>query len=160
MAHHFWYICAFISDKLVTDIVGFRIRFSTEFTYHMYLKYRIPSNYRTVRLSISKILGKLVVKYVPTYNKSTLKKSAKDLSNDAYAMFFFFFFFFVFVSDFLHKSIFCGYSFELYQQVDAIQMDTPTLFKIYIVCHSIITTISHIIKLPSGLYGLCIFAWC
>ena len=83
----------------------------------MYLKYLIPPNYRTVRLSFSKILGKLVVKYVPTYNKSTLKKSAKDLSNDAYAMFFF--------SDFLHKSIFCGYSFELYEQVDAIQIGIP-----------------------------------
>ena len=41
-----------------------------------------------MRLGFSKILGKLVVKYVPTYTKGTLKqRSAKDLSNDAYAMF-------------------------------------------------------------------------
>ena len=31
---------------------------------------------------------------------------------------------FIFVfSDFLYKSIFCGYPFELHRQVDAIQMD-------------------------------------
>ena len=43
-----------------------------------------------------------MVKYVPTYTKGTLqKKSAKDLSNNAYAMFLYVFFF----SDFLYKSI-------------------------------------------------------
>ena len=41
----------------------------------------------------------------------------KDLSNYAYAMFYVAFF-----SDLLYKSICCGYSFELHQQVDAIQM--------------------------------------
>ena len=39
----------------------------------------------------------------------------KDLSNDAYGMRFLF-------PDFLYRSICCGYSFELHQQVDAIQM--------------------------------------
>ena len=61
-----------------------------------------------------------MVKYVSTYTKSKLKQSlAKDLSNDNYVMFFVFYF-----SDFLYKSICCGYSFELHQQVDAIQMGT------------------------------------
>ena len=32
-----------------------------------YYKYRIQPNYRTVRLDFSKMLGKLVVKYVSTY---------------------------------------------------------------------------------------------
>ena len=48
-----------------------------------------------MRLGLSKILGKLVLKYVPTNTKGTLykekkKKSAKDLSNDAYTIFFVF----------------------------------------------------------------------
>ena len=55
------------------------------------------------------MLGKLVVKYVPIYTKGTLlKKTAKDLSNSAYAMFlyvflllFFFFFFFFFLIFFI-----------------------------------------------------------
>ena len=52
------------------------------------LCYHIRPNYRTVRLSFSKLFGKLVVKYVSTYAKGTLKKrSAKDLSNGAYEMF-------------------------------------------------------------------------
>ena len=40
-------------------------------------------------LGFSKLLGKLVVKYVSTYTKGTLKKkkSARDLSKDANAMF-------------------------------------------------------------------------
>ena len=47
-------------------------------------------------------------------------------------LFFFFFFFFFFVvavvfSDFLYKSICCGYSFELHRQVDAIQMGTHNI---------------------------------
>ena len=32
-----------------------------------------------------------------------------------------------FFSEFLYKSIFCGYSFELHQQVDAIQMGTHSI---------------------------------
>ena len=37
------------------------------------------------------------------------------------------FFFFFFFSDFLSKSIYCGYSFELHRQVDAIQMGTHNI---------------------------------
>ena len=56
--------------------------------------------------------------HVPT--KDTLKKrSAKDLFDDVYAK--------IFLSDFLHKSICCGYSFELHRQVDAIQMSTHNI---------------------------------
>ena len=62
-----------------------------------------------------------MAKYVSTYTEGTLKqRSVKDLSNDAYCVFFFF-------SDFLYKSICCGYSFELHQQVDAIQMGTHNI---------------------------------
>ena len=44
------------------------------------MAYRIQPNYRTVRIGFSKMLGKLVVKYVPTYTKGTLlKKTAKRL---------------------------------------------------------------------------------
>ena len=52
-----------------------------------------------------------MVKYVSVYTKSTLKKrSAKDLSNDVYAMCLYFFF-----SDFsLYKGICCGYPFDLH----------------------------------------------
>ena len=49
-----------------------------------------------------------MVKYVSTYTKGRLKKkkkSAKDLSNDAYVIFF---------SDFLYKGICCGHQFELH----------------------------------------------
>ena len=35
---------------------------------------------------------------------------------------------FSFFSDFLYKSIYCGYSFELHQQVDAIQMGTHNIW--------------------------------
>ena len=51
------------------------------------------------------------------------KKNAKDLSNNADAVFLYVFFF----SDFLYKSICCGYSFELHPQVDAIQMGTHNI---------------------------------
>ena len=37
--------------------------------------YRFRSNNRTVRLGFSKLLRKLVVKYVATYTKGTLGKS-------------------------------------------------------------------------------------
>ena len=58
-----------------------------------------------------------MVKYV----KGTLKqRSVKDLSNDAYAMLLCFLFF-------LNKSIWCGYSFQLHRQVDAIQMGTHNI---------------------------------
>ena len=69
-----------------------------------------------------------MVKYVLTYTKGTLKKrSAKDLLNDVYAMFMFLCF-----SDFLYKSICCGYSLELHQQVDAIQMGTLNIYLYFI----------------------------
>ena len=60
-----------------------------------------------MHLGFSKILGKLVAKYVLRVHFK--KRSAKDLSNDAFVMF-------VFFSEFLYKSICCGYSFELHQQ--------------------------------------------
>ena len=44
------------------------------------------------------------------------KRSTKDLFDDVYAIFSF--------SDFVYKSICCGYSFELHRHVDAIQMGT------------------------------------
>ena len=63
-----------------------------------------------------------MVKYVTTSTKGTLKNgSAKDLSNYAYVMFFFFFF------DFLYKSIFYGYPFELHRKVDVFQMGTHNI---------------------------------
>ena len=66
--------------------------------------YNIRPNCRTVHLELSKLLGKLVVKLVSTYTQVTLKKrSAKDLCNDAYAMFLCVFLFFSF-SGFLYKS--------------------------------------------------------
>ena len=50
--------------------------------------------------------------------KVHVKKTAKDLSDNAYATFCLFF------SDVLYKSICYGYSFELHRQVDAIQLGT------------------------------------
>ena len=98
------------------------------------IKHYIPHNYRTVHLSFSKVLGKLVVKYVPTYTKGALKKkkkkkkkrSVKDLhvSCDVFVLFFFCVCFFLIL---FYKSICCGYSFELHQQVDAIQMCTHNI---------------------------------
>ena len=86
-------------------------------------KYCIRPNYCTMRLGFSKFLGKLGVKYVSTYTEGTLKqRSAKDLSNDAYVMFLCFLF-----SDILYKSIYCGYLFELCQQVEAIQISTHSI---------------------------------
>ena len=46
------------------------------------------------------------------------KRSAMDLFDDVYVIFF---------PDFLYKSICSGYSFELHQQVDAIQMGTHNI---------------------------------
>ena len=72
-----------------------------------------------------------MLEYVPTYTKGTLKKKfkkkkkkAKDLPNNAYAMFLCECGFF---SDFHYKSICFGYSYELHQQVDAIQMGTHNI---------------------------------
>ena len=93
-----------------------------------------------MHLGFSKLLGKLVVKYVSTYSKGTLKqRSVKDLSNDADAMFFYIKAYvvgthlncidklmqFKWVSTtFLYKSICHGYSFELHRQANAIEMGT------------------------------------
>ena len=64
-----------------------------------------------------------MVKYVSTYTKGTLKQtSVKVLLNDTYAMLLCFLF-----SDFLYKSICCGYSSELHRQFDAIQMGTHNI---------------------------------
>ena len=84
--------------------------------------YRIRPNYRTMHLGLSKLLGKLVVKYVTTYTKGTLKNDQEKLNLMMHIWFF---------SDFLYKSICCGYSFELHQQVmfevDTIQMGTHNI---------------------------------
>ena len=93
-------------------------------TIYMYssfkLKYRIQPNYRTVHLCFSELLGtlscvKICINLLTLHYK---KKSEKDLFDDDYAIFF---------PDFLHKGICCGYSFELHQQVDAIQMSTHNI---------------------------------
>ena len=47
-----------------------------------------------------------MVKYISTYTKGTLKRSAKELSNDSYAMFLCCSFFFN--SDFLYKAYTVG----------------------------------------------------
>ena len=51
--------------------------------------------------------------------KNGLKRSAKDLFDDVYTIFF---------SGFLYKSICCVYSFELHWQVSAIQMGTHKIY--------------------------------
>ena len=51
-----------------------------------------------MRLGFGELLGKLVVKYVTTYTKGTLKqRSAKDISDDAYVMFLCFLFLIFFI---------------------------------------------------------------
>ena len=70
-----------------------------------------------MRSGFSKLLGKLVVKYVSTYLGYTLKKDEQK----SLMMFMRFF------SVLLYKSICCGYSFELHRQVDAIQMGTHSI---------------------------------
>ena len=51
---------------------------------HIAKEYHIRFNYSTMRLGFSKLQGKLVIKYVSTYTKGTLKNRS--------AIFFFFFF--------------------------------------------------------------------
>ena len=79
------------TNDIRCNTVG-RIINSTTLTFALY--YHIQPNYRTMRSGFSKLLGKLVVKYVSTYTKGTLKKkrSVKVLSNDAYVIFFLIFF--------------------------------------------------------------------
>ena len=82
------------------------------------LTFRIRPNYRTVRLGFSKLLENTCGKICICLLKGTHKKrSAKNLLDDVYAIF----------SDFLYKSICCGYSFELHRQVAAIQMGTHSI---------------------------------
>ena len=84
--------------------------------------YRIIPNYRTVRLGLSKLLRKLVVKYVSTsrvhikidWRMTYLKMLIRCLI-------------FFLLTDFLYKSICCGYPFELHRQVDAIQIGTHNI---------------------------------
>ena len=61
--------------------------------------------------------------YPPIKSKT---RSANDLFNGAYAMFFFCVCV-LFFSDILSKSIYCGYSFEMHRQVDAIQQGTNNI---------------------------------
>ena len=62
--------------------------------------------------------------YLPIPRVHLKKKSAKDLSNDAYAIFIFFY---LLIYSFFIKSICCRYPFELHRQVDAIQMCTNNI---------------------------------
>ena len=77
------------------------------------ITYNIQPNYHTVHLVFSKLLGKLVVKYVSTYYGHTFKKDQQRT--------------YLVISDILYKSIRCGYSFKIHQQVDAIQMVTHNI---------------------------------
>ena len=52
--------------------------------------YRIQPNYRTVRLGFSKMLGKLVVKQVPTYTKGTRKRTYQIMLMRCFLYVFFF----------------------------------------------------------------------
>ena len=83
--------------------------------------YRIQPNYHTMCLGFSKMLGKLVVKYMPTYTKGTLKKKKKILQR-IYQMMLMLCFVWFFFSDFLYKSICYG------QFIDAIQMGTHNIY--------------------------------
>ena len=65
-----------------------------------------------------------MVKYVTTSTKGTLKKDQRRI----YLMMLMRCFgLFLFFSEFLYKSICCGYPFELHPQVDAIQMGTHNI---------------------------------
>ena len=57
-------------------------------------------------------------KYVSTTKGTLIKRSAKELFDDVYAIVF---------SDFRYKIICYGYSFKLHRQVDAIQMGTHSI---------------------------------
>ena len=78
--------------------------------------YCIQPNYHTVLLNFLKILNKLLVKYPP--NKGTLSRKISRGLNDAYEILF---------SDFLYKSICCGYSFELPRLVKEIKMSSQNI---------------------------------
>ena len=81
--------------------------------------YRIRPNYRTVRSGFSKLLGTLSCDKICIYLlRIHYKKIRKGLTWWWLCDFF---------SDFLFKSICCGYSFELHRQVDAIQMSAHNI---------------------------------
>ena len=83
----------------------------------MYI-YRIRPNYSTVRLGFSKLLGTLSGGKICIYLlRVHYKKDQKKTFDYNYAVFFLIFFI---------KTC-CGYSFELHQQVDAIQMSTHNI---------------------------------
>ena len=85
-------------------------------------KYRIRPNYRTVRLDFSRLLKNLQLN-IHLIRAHLEERSAEDFMvsvfNDAYVILF---------SDFLYKSICCGYSFELPRLVEAIQMSTDNIY--------------------------------
>ena len=91
-------------------------------THRVITVYRIRPNYRTVRLSFSKLLGTLTCDKICIY---LLRIHYKKMRKGHLMMIMRFFF-----PDFLYflfKSICCGYSFELHRQVDAIQMSTHNI---------------------------------
>ena len=108
-------------------------------------KYRILPNYRSVHFSFSKLLWKLVVKY------PLKERSAEDcmigLFNDTYVISF---------SDFLYKSICCGYLFELPQLVKAIQMSTHNICFYKVVDKNTLTIMKRLQKCLTALIGACV----
>ena len=68
------------------------------------IAYRIRPNYHSLHLGFSKLLGKLVVKYVSTYTKGTLKKKKKKRDQKKICLMMLMRFF----SYFLYKSICWG----------------------------------------------------
>ena len=87
-------------------------------------EYRIRPYYHTVRLGFSKLLGNLWQNMTSSILRVHLNKiqwrTYQMMLMRCYCVFFF--------SDFLNKSICCGYSFELHRQVDAIQMGTHNIY--------------------------------
>ena len=68
-----------------------------------------------------------MVKYVPTYTKGILKKKKEQRGTYQMMLVRCFLCFGFFLSNFLYKSIICGYSFALHQGVDAIQIGTHNI---------------------------------
>ena len=81
--------------------------------------YHIRPNYRTVRLGFSNLQDTLICGQICIY---LLRIHYKKDQKRTYLMMTMRFF-----SDFLYKGICCGYSFELHQLVDAIQMSTHNI---------------------------------
>ena len=85
--------------------------------------YCIRPNYRTVHLGFSKLLGTLSCGKICMYLLMVYLKKKKNQKRKYLMMIMQFF-----LSDFLHKCICCGYSFELHRQFDAIQMSTHNIY--------------------------------